>query len=500
MPRLDWPVAGLCLALSCVGSVEAQTTIVPRIDTRLTYTDNVAADDEDKHDDWIAEITPGLTVTREQGYLTGRLAAQVRGQAYARDTDRNTAYLDLNSRGMFEALDNLLYVDMEGVVRRDNRSTFRGRGGNDFVAADRDNETRLFSIGPRIELGGQGRTHGTFSYRHRWFDGGGSIESREVNEWNGRVVDTLAFGPFGWGVEYERTDTRYDDGLDRRLKEESARGILIYNVSPAWRMRFIAGREWNDVAAGRRADEGGGMHGLGVDWMPSERTTLAATAIKRFFGTGYNINFSHRRPTSTWGFYANRDVESTLRGQDGSLEGLYYQQISDSLLSSVPDAAERDRQTRERLDEMGAGGWSDSFVTRNLTLARTFRATASLVGARNVLTLMAQHKDRERLGEIVVTDPLDDFATFSRIRERSASLLHSYKLSGFTSLNSSVTFLRAVGRGDARERNRRRTFQMGLVTRLGPNTVSGLQYRYQQSEGTNAYTENVVTANFGVRF
>ncbi len=490
--RLAALAAALGVLLVAEGAAAQIVRVQPSVQTRLTYTDNIDAGAATaKRSDWIAELAPGVSVSRASGRFSGDLNAQLRGLAHVRETDRNAGFVVLGGNGRIEAVEDLFFVDLAASISRNNRSGLRGRAGDDFLNVDRANETRQFSVGPRLTLRPFGTAEGLILHRSTWFDGGGQIDGRRTADWQAGLSDPAGLGRFGWGVDARRSDTRFDDPLTPRTTQKSSRATLFYNVSPQLRLSGNVGSEWNDFSTGveRRTS----IKGVGFDWRPNERTTIAGSIEDRFFGNGYSLRFDHRRPLSAWNLAWTRDVSSSLDTRTVPVVDLDFERIA-----AITDPAERERQL-ELLREVGP---RFDFVSSRFFVARSLRGGVSLIGARNVLTLSLQRTERARLGDPVTNDPRDDFATFDETRDDSASIAFSHRLSAFTSLNSTLTHSRSRGTGLAAttDRTDRTLFALGITSRVGPRSTGGLQYRYQKSDGVTDFTENVLTANFGMRF
>ena len=142
-PRLLHPLA-LLFALAVGGTAQAQTfRIQPTLNTQLTWTDNVDVADADPQQDWVLEVSPGVSMVRESGRLRGGLDLRLRSLNHVERTEENTTYLALNGRGSFEAIENSVFVDVDGSISRDNQSSFRGRLPGDALDYDEDNEVRV---------------------------------------------------------------------------------------------------------------------------------------------------------------------------------------------------------------------------------------------------------------------------------------------------------------------------------------------------------------------
>src|SRR5690606_26659985 len=164
-PRLLHPLA-LLFALAVGGTAQAQTfRIQPTLNAQLTWTDNVDVADADPQQDWVLEVSPGVSMVRESGRLRGGLGLRLRSLNHVERTEENTTYLALNGRGSFEAIENSVFVDVDGSISRDNQSSFRGRLPGDALDYDEDNEVRVFSVAPRFVFPFGAAGQGQVSYR-----------------------------------------------------------------------------------------------------------------------------------------------------------------------------------------------------------------------------------------------------------------------------------------------------------------------------------------------
>lgn len=485
------------LLMCTVGSGVAQTTTIqPTLLGRLTYTDNVDAS-ELGGSDWVTEISPGVTMRRESGRLDGFLNANLRSLSYARDSDRNTTFLALSGRGEFEALTDLLFLDADARISRNNGSALRGRGTNDILDANKDNETRTFSLGPRLEFRPFGTSEGLLSYRHTWFNGSGDIESRKVGNLDGRLRDEQAFGRFGWGLEYQREDASYSNTTRADVMRERYEGVVYYSPAQHVRLSVGAGRESNDFGLGRERYT---IKSAGAEWTVSQRTNVAALVEDRFFGTGYNFDFNHRQARSSWSLTASRDVSSSTNERPGAGDELLFRQFYDAL-GSISDPVQRASEARRLLEEQGNNAFR--FVSNSYYLDESIRGGFSLVGRRSVFRLDLERSERGRLGAALPADMQDDFAAYDNVIDHSVTASVAHRLTPQSSGNVSLRYSESEGTGLNESETDRTQLSVGIRTRLGPSVSGGITYRYQRAEGTGDgadFTENAVTANLGIRF
>lgn len=505
-PDVRLGLRALVIALAAIGAqgVAAQTVrITPSVQTQLTWTDNVEAS-RDKSSDWVAEVSPGIAISRAGGRVSGSLNAQFRNMGHAQQTERNTSYLALSGRGQIEAVERMLFLDVDANISRNNLSVFNGRAQNDEFNVSKDNETRTWSLKPRFEYA-LGDARGSIAYTARWLESGGSaINTQRLEQWAAQLGDSNAGGLFGWGVNYNRIDTESDDSLSRSASQQTGRATLFINVSPQVRLRAIGGYESNDYESSGR--EEGAIYGAGIDWNPTSRTTLSATVEDRIFGRGYDFTFKHRFARAAWDLGYNRDYSSSLQELGDNPARLQAEAICLAIIGAtdIPSPGPLldfydQCLAVQGFSRLGARG----FVSNSTYLSESWRVGVSLNGVRNTLSFSLQQSDRTRLSALSGLSAEDDFAQTTRIKTTTATLSYSHSLSGFSSLNSSLSRSRSTGDDASGLETLRWVASVGLTTRLGPRTTAGLNYRYQRADGAgreNDFTENAVTANLGMTF
>ncbi len=496
---LCWPVLGALAvgALALPGVAAAQSVrVTPTLTTELTWTDNVDAEPNGR-DDWILEVTPGISVSRTAGRMKGSLSARLRNLMYFNESDENTSFVSLNGSGTFEAIEDLLFIDATAAITRNNLSAFSGRGPGDSRSVDADDETRTWSITPRLEsdleFGEAARLSARYSSRGVSSNSDG-LGDQQVDTWDLSLSDPGGFRFFGWGIDYSRTDLDGGDSSTAPQTEETLRGTLFANISSQFRLRGIVGRESNDYEDG--VENSSDIVGGGFDWYPTDRTSIIATAEDRFFGTGYDVSFNHRMSRSVWFFNASRDTSSFARDLGEALvfdQGCFELVSDPAYRPGITDPLERQRLL---LDCLGV----TTLRTNSAYIDRSIGGGFSLLGVRNTLSFSVTRSDSSSLSESTALLPDDDFATTDQVRTTSATVSWSHQLTGTSSLVASITRSRSEAMDDADLDTRRLTGTIGVTRTLGPHTQGALRYRYQDSNGSDDYTENSITATLGMQF
>ena len=513
------PALSLASLLALVaGGALAQTSIVtPRLDTSLTWTDNAGSSGSggfgggavgDGGSDWILEVSPGVSVYRDSGRLSGNLSANFRNLMYASNTDNNTTYLSLNGSGQFEAVEDMLFIDADAWISRNNQSAFSTRPTGDSLDVDASNQMRVFTLSPRFQFRIGDNTEGALRYERRWSNAGSSqLADQDKDQWSADITNTRITGIFGLGLAYNRQSGGTSGGSSGSSRQgsqdqEIARATLYAKVTPEFRLRGIVGHEKNDY--GTSGTESNTITGAGFDWNPGERTAVAATVEKRVFGNGYDLSVQHRVARTTVFGSFSRDIESSLDLiAGGGFNDPFYQSIYEGIVRDNPGISPTLASDLALLFVRQLRG---DVLTNAYFVSRSMSAGINHELRRGIVSLTFNRSDRSRLGNATDLSAEDDFRNFDDIATDSVTLSYSHRLTPRASLNASVMRSTSDGRGAESSDTERSAFQVGLSSSLGPKTTGALIYRHQRTDG-NGYKadeserkENSVSATLGMSF
>ena len=516
-PGSFWPGLSI-LALTLFGSPDSVAQVLdiqPRVELGLTWTDNVnagrPAHEGEGGADWITEVTPAVSISAgsKGGRLNGSLNANLRNPVHTRNTSNNTLFLALSGQAEFEAIEDRLFLDADASVSRSNLSLYSGRMAGDSLDVASQNEHRVWSFGPRLEFRFGDSTNVTLSYLSRWLDSSGrTLGSQRSGTATAQVSDLTASRLFGWGLDYRRTDTTYDDietrpgqGGDRA--QEAARATLYVRLSPELRLRVIAGREANDYSAGVR--QSSSLRGAGFDWNPGERTAITGTVEERVFGRGYDLAINHRMSRTMWSLGWSRDIQSALETlAGGGLLDPEFRLLYDSpdFLPELKDPYQREMIIR-RLLGLPQTGVRNGIQTAAHYINRGLRGGVVWTGQRDVISLSLSRNDRTRLDDPAQLDVLDDLRDHGESSSKAATLSFSHRLTPLSSLTANLIRSRSEGRGGSAIETRRTMFTLGISSTLGLRTIGALQFRHQRFDGSRDladFTENALLATLSFSF
>jgi uncharacterized protein (PEP-CTERM system associated) len=249
----------------------------------------------------------------------------------------------------------------------------------------------------------------------------------------------------------------------------------------------------------------GSRWGAGLEWTPTPRTRLAATAGKRFDESAYSFDFRHRRRLTTWSANYSEDVTTSrsdffvpaTASTAGALDQLF--------LSQFPDPVARQKAVEEFIARTGLPtslGAPVNFFSDQLFLAKKWQASVALQGVRNTLIANAFTESREASFGGLVLPGSGDFAASSSIRQTGASLAWNWRATARTAWTLSMVHTRSEF--PASNRVDDLTYaQISLARQLQPRLTGSLYYQWRQndsSQSVSSYTENAAGATLRLKF
>jgi uncharacterized protein (PEP-CTERM system associated) len=312
-----------------------------------------------------------------------------------------------------------------------------------------------------------------------------------------RMRSDLTGQTLGWLVDATMLNAEYS--LGRNTRSDEVQGGLLYAVNPQLVVTVLAGVEANNVITVDRTSYG--TAGLDLDWRPSERTRLRAGVQKRYFGTGYNVEFEHRTGRTSWRYINSRDVSTNPLDPGRATLGSIYDLLDNLYAAQEPDPVRRAQLVQAELRRLGlpadASG-INPFLTSSATLNRTQQFSVALIGVRDVLTLAVASGTTSRLGQ--ATNLGDDFDTNDQVRQKSWGLTYSHRLTPITTYSAGLSSQKNQGTISGVD-NRQTSFSLGVTTQLGLRTSGSLQFvRAFYDQIGAGYGESSISASITHRF
>lgn len=496
------PVA--MLAVLMAPAAHAELKVVPAVELRSTYTDNVSlAADGSAHSQFVGELTPSLTISDNTPRL--KLGATVREHLYAYSGERlpgtNGSAVEAQADAKARLIDDLLYFDAVAGVSQRSVSAFGPQpAGNGYSAANRS-QVRTYSLSPYLAHQFGGFAAAQLRYTRNSLHSGDLVFGDSTS--NG-VAASLVSGPnfhsIGWGLQANREDL--EDSLGRKSSSSTANADLRWRLSNELSVKGGTGYDKYDFGQG--GSSSGRSHTLGVAWTPSLRTSVDASAGKRFFGPTYALRAVHRSRRSVWDINYTDGI-TTTRDQFLQPGVISTADMLDRLfMPTIPDPVAR-RQAVEayiRATNLPATMADNTTYFGNRYLHQkqlqlsagfnTARTTALLsLNAARRNALSSQQAESALPGPPVTT--LNDDT-----RTETASLAGSYRITARGAVNVGLSKSRATSLSSGLRSNQT-SLSMALTQQFSQKLRGAVELRRSQGNAAVAsagqYHENAVSAS-----
>ena len=478
--------------------------MTPSLNLVETYTDNVfLAPEGSRQSDWITQVIPGISVTTNGPRL--RLDAFYAPEiVYHAQTEREDKVFHRgNAAGTLELADDLLFlaagakvdqydVSLQGPLTTSNVNIT----GNRATAA-----TTYVSPYLLRDIGSAARAEARFTYSTWQSDEDEpTLPDNDARRIHLRLKNGPAYRLLTWDVAYSGEKIKYDT-QQQTTSEEFVAGARR-QITSSVGLLVQAGYERYDTGLAEALEHS--RYSAGLDWMPTPRTRLAATAGQRLDDETYSFEFRHRTRLTSWHVGYAEDVTTSreeffvpaTQSTAGALDQMF--------LSQYPDPVARQKAVQEFIARMGLPpslGAPVNFFSDRLFLQKRWLASAGLHGVRNTLVATAFWESRKEVAGGTVS-PVDDFAVSESIRTSGASLAWALRLTARNTWNLQGGYTRSEFL-ESGQVNDFVYFQAGLTRQFQPRVSGSLSYRLQDqksSGGGSEYRENAGIASLLMRF
>lgn len=502
----------LCLpaALSALLAAPARADwkITPTVDLRGTYTDNIAlATDDKKQGRFVAEVTPGLTVLNNTPRLKLRARYQLHYYGYDDDGVENARHVQSSLLSDVNAIliDDLLYFDGNASIADQAVSAFGPQVNYSGYSGVNRERIKTWRVSPYLRHSFGPAASAMLRYTRDSVQGGNSGLSNS----NG---DTLAFnlnsGPLfrriGWGLyaSYQRLHDNVADNTNVKL----AGANLRFRLSDSFSLTASGGYDEYDYQTVGDPIKGKNWSG-GFDWTPSSRSSLRATAGKRYFGDSYLLDAHHRSRRSVWTVNYT-DAVTTTREQFLLPATVDTVTVIDRLFTAdIPDPVQRRMAVEAYIRAAGlpnALAESVNYFSNRFILQRQLQLSSSFNMARTTLILTAFKTRREALSSFEADGALSGPSSGNfndNTTQTGASALFNMRLTSRSSANLSLTTARSQSiTTDLETRNT--ALRLALTRTFSPRLSGSAEVRHTTGNrfaGSASYKENAMSASLSLK-
>jgi uncharacterized protein (PEP-CTERM system associated) len=285
--------------------------------------------------------------------------------------------------------------------------------------------------------------------------------------------------PLGWGLEFDRVDTKFT--RQDPFLTQIARARALWRPDPQWELSATGGYEDNQYPF---EDFAGATYGVGGRWHPNELTSVEGRWEHRFFGASYLVSFDHRRPLSVWSFRASRDITSYPQqlanlGAGGDVNSL----LNTLFASRLPDPVARQTFVDQFIRQRGLPptlGGPISLFSQQITLQESLEASLGLLGARNSVLMRAFRLRSEPIGGEAGIAFAGVLASQIDNTQTGVNAVWTHLLTPLYTLGTTAAWARTVANDVSGERSTQGTLQVVISARLSLLTSAYVGARYQR--------------------
>ncbi len=491
----------------------AEWEFVPRTNIRLHFTDNISLvpnSSPDKEADFVTQLIPGFFSNFTSPRFNSTINYSLINIIFAKNSDRNRSFHNLDARNTAELYENHFFVDGNVRMRQQNQSILAPQGDVVNLTGNLRN-IRQYSISPYLleRFGNLATTELRYARVLTDSDASTTFFNSQANIYNASVISGPAFRTLEWGLNYSRQDIDFDLRPDSvRLETEIAN--IQYNFTRRFGLTATGGYESNNFGQVNQDDPKGVRWSAGFIWVPSQRTSLEASAGQRFFGDTYAFNFEHQTRLFAFSSSYRENISSVWQVLNLDATGDTGALLNGILTDQVPpgtDPAEIARLVQLIIVELGlpsALAFDTNYLSNRFFLQKRFISTVLFNSAKNTVIFRVFHTTRTPLEVFPILDGLFGGLQVAHIKQKGANMTWSHQLSksGRTRVNFNLLYRRLKFPTLFRiDHNYRAEFTISHS--LSENILALVQYRLNKRTSNavgNEFTENRFTLALNVRY
>ena len=499
------------LVLLLTPSAQATWKFSPLLNVREIYSDNLDLRPRGQEEGGFrSEIAPGFRLSNQGRRFNLDAVYQYRYYTNVSEFDQRGERID---RGQSELgatmkatlVENLFYFDAVANISQQPVSAFDALPSETALGSNRS-EVRSYRATPSLRHSFGNTATVDVGYTYDVVETG----TRAVGSSQG---DTIAFSlasgsrftSVGWDVQASQQQVSYDFAPDVTSKNASVG--LSYALSRTFKLTSRVGYDDYDYAA-LGGSTGGRSWSAGFQWAPNARTRVDATVGKRYYGSSYYLNASHRTRRMVFDLRYNDAVTST-RDEFVLPSAVSTADMLDRLFAAtIFDPVARKRAVENYIRASGLPpslANNINYFSNRYFLQRELQASAGLRGTRSNLLLSAFAVRRIALSNVDTDSALlgpNSSSLNDSNRQVGANILWNLRLNSSNEINTiaQVTRVRSDATGiEATHKSasvslqhrfdRRFTGILELRRQAGPNGLTG-----------PGYVENAVSASVNMLF
>jgi uncharacterized protein (PEP-CTERM system associated) len=481
-------------------AIPAEWHITPTLGLRESYTDNMnLAPPDQARSQFTTEVTPGVQLYTDSPRLRLALSYALQMVSYTRQKDRNNQAL--TAGGHAEVLPDWLFVDARAGISQQNISAFGPLQLDPAQVTGNSTTVHSTSVSPYLRHYFRGLATATLRYDYQHV-GGGLLKVRSEGTHLNMVGDN---GGRGWNWDLNLDRTEIDDAALPPVTMSNAALTLSYPINGNLSAFGTGGYEKNDYHA-NGAQPKGRYWSVGGAWVPSPRTSIAASVGRRFFGKTYSLNAAYRMRSMFWTLNYSEDITTT----HGEYFSVPPTGLSDFLFdlwaTRIPDPQKRLQTIKVfmAISQMLGPDGNVNFFSHRYFLQKQFRAATVYSTPRSALGVNYSNIRRTAQTNSAIDSLLlgpDELLLNDNTRQSAVQAGWSYRMSGRDDLTVGAVHNRARSLSSGRSA-RNNVLTVGMTRQLESKVTASVTLRHTRhtSNAGGNYRENGISAALLVAF
>lgn len=471
------------LAAQVAPALAADWRFTPELTLRETYSDNFnLAPSGSERSGFITEIAPGFSITGQGRRSQLRATYQARSVNYSSGGGSNIQNY-LNADGRMELIDDFLFLDGTASIGNVSTSAFGPQVLDSTYATGNRSEVRTYTISPYARKRFGSFAQGEVRYTHQGVSSDtGGFATYYSNRLNANLSSGESFRTLGWDLAGSTQESRYSD--IESVRSDYVNGTLRYRLTEQFSLTGSAGYERYTYQTLGDAPSGASWS-VGFNWRPSPRTSLTATAGRRFYGDAYSLSAVHRSRNTTWNVSYSEDITTQQEQFANSGRVSTSSFLNQAFLTNIPDPVAR----AQAVDAfIRATNLPATLATGNQGLSNRFflqkrlQASVAYTSGKSTAVLSAYDVRRQPQSDSSANSGLviggNQFFA-DHIRQRGVSGLYSLRLSSLSTMNLNTQYYRTTSLlSNITDDNTLVT--LGLSHQFSPRTTGTVELRRYQ--------------------
>jgi uncharacterized protein (PEP-CTERM system associated) len=423
---------------------------------------------------------------------------------YANSSSANTIRNQLSANAHAVLVEDLFFWDARGGIAQQNISPLGPQTSDNINDTGNRANVKTYTLSPYLRHRFGADAISELHYTHDGVSTNTALLNSNIDTALFKLDSGPSFKTLGWGFQYNDQKTNYG-GSTAAVEMQSASANLSYRLTPRFSWTETFGYEKNDYtwSGGKPA---GRFWMSGFSWAPTDRTSISASAGKRFYGTTYALSSSVRSRTTIWSLNYSEDIttaQAQLAGQstvDQILTSLYPNDDLSTHQTRINDLINSNPQANLNSNSI----LPNSYFSNRVFLQKRLQGLASLNSGKSTFVLGGYYTVRTGQTTLAIDNGL--YGTLSSLsdktKEAGVNAQWNWKIYSRTTANIAADYIRVSaptlgGKSDTKR------VTLGLTKQMQPKLDGSIGYRHvlqKSSQIVGKVTEDAVYASLLMRF